>query len=339
MGNISARDKVFFYAIQENNEALVRQMLQKYPELANTGLLNGTTTPLCRATYNGYSALVEMLLDHGADINQRALASTRTPLMWAAFRGKIDMMELLIARGANISLEDREGLNCFDIAVCRLQYDAAKFLYKTHGMWRTEEEREALYNARSDTELDQQQQYREQFDIDLFFLYLESDKQVENLDVFFEKIRREYEEWLKRDLVVDTRESWREWFHRQSVFGEAKLVPCEELEERYQPHASFYNKMVNKAAGIDITPRQKFTAQTMAVDVNSLEERKEVQDALPTQKVTIDYEAKSKPATALVDVKFDDNDEVDPIGFDDEHLYAAEMKDYTQTDNVEHSKR
>ena len=46
------------------------------------------------------------------------------------------MMELLINKGADKSLEDNEGLNCFDIAVCRFQYDAAHYLHKHHGMTR-----------------------------------------------------------------------------------------------------------------------------------------------------------------------------------------------------------
>lgn len=60
-----------------------------------------------------------MLMANGADINGRAPTSGRTPLMWAAFRNNIVMMELLITKGADINLEDKEGLNCFDLAVCR----------------------------------------------------------------------------------------------------------------------------------------------------------------------------------------------------------------------------
>jgi len=46
---------------------------------------------------------------------------------------------------------------------------------------------------------------------------------------FFDKIRREREEWLAKDLVVDRRESWRNWVWRQFNFEEAPLVPREEL--------------------------------------------------------------------------------------------------------------
>jgi len=39
--------------------------------------------------------------------------------------------------------------------------------------------------------------YREEFDVDLFFLYLKKDREtIEDRSIFFEKKRREYQEWL-----------------------------------------------------------------------------------------------------------------------------------------------
>lgn len=72
MGNTSGKDKVLFYAIQENNEMLVLEMLKKDSSIANAPLLRGATTPLCRATYNDFQPLVLMLLQYGADIDGRA---------------------------------------------------------------------------------------------------------------------------------------------------------------------------------------------------------------------------------------------------------------------------
>ena len=57
--------------------------------------------------------------------------------------------------------------------------------------------------------------FREEFDVDLFFLFMEQDREtVDDREVFFEKKRREYAEWLASDLVVDTRESWKDWTKR-----------------------------------------------------------------------------------------------------------------------------
>ena len=233
---MSSKDKVLFYAIQENNEMLVQEMLKKEPELANAPLLKGATTPLCRATYNGHESMVIMLLERGgADINGKARTTGRSPVMWAAFRGNLQLLKLLIIKGADLNLEDDEGLNCFDIAVIRLQYSVAHYLYKHHNMTRSEEERCILYKAdKDDKKLNSGKLYRHEFDVDLFFLYLEQDREtIEDRDVFFEKMRREYQEWLAKDLVIDTRETWKDWFHRQRRFGEAPLIPIEELEEQF----------------------------------------------------------------------------------------------------------
>ena len=91
------------------------------------------------------------------------------------------------------------------------------------------------------------------FDLALFLEYCELDRKPETLenDCFFVKARREYEEFMKKDLVVDTRESWTDVFRRLRDFEEQKLIPREELPAEYQPHSSFYNKMANWAAGID----------------------------------------------------------------------------------------
>ena len=97
--------------------------------------------------------MVLMLLQNGADINMKAPASGRTPLMWAAFRDNVILLELLITKGADKSIEDNEGLNCFDLAVVRMNYEAAHYLYKHHGMTRSEEERKALYSPKGEDSL------------------------------------------------------------------------------------------------------------------------------------------------------------------------------------------
>jgi len=209
-------------------------MLKETPELANMPLLKGVTTPLCRAVYSDHQSLVCMILQHGADINLPASSTGRTPLMWAAFRGNVILMELLITKGADLTLEDKEGLNCFDIAVIRMQYKAAHYLFKHHGMTRTPEERSWMYAPKDDDTLGTGILYREEFDVELFFLYMEEDREsVDDHTVFFEKKRREYQEWLQKDLVVDTRETWRQWLKRQQKFGETPLVPREELPVEY----------------------------------------------------------------------------------------------------------
>ena len=56
---------------------------------------------------------------------------------------------------------------------------------------------------------------------------------------------------MKKDLVVDPRETWTDVFKRIRDFDDPKMIPREELPEEHQPHSSFYNKMVNWSNGID----------------------------------------------------------------------------------------
>mgnify|MGYP001404053512 CR=1 FL=1 len=74
------------------------------------------------------------------------------------------------------------------------------------------------------------------------------------MDDMYAKKHAEYHAWLKKDLVVDTRESWREWMKRNMLFKDAILIPREELPEEFHPHRSFYGKITNTMNGIDPTP-------------------------------------------------------------------------------------
>ena len=100
-------------------------------------------------------------------------------------------------------------------------------------------------------------------------MMLEQGKETcEDREVFFEKKHREYQEWLQKDLVVDTRETWRQWMQRQVDFKEAKLIPREELPEEFHPHRSFYGKMMNIVNGIDPSPPEQRRDSRLSTDPN-----------------------------------------------------------------------
>ena len=71
-------------------------------------------TPLVYAVLNGKTEVVEILISHGADINQTDTLPinrsqmkgyvTKTPLCHAAMKGHKDIAELLIRKGANVNL-------------------------------------------------------------------------------------------------------------------------------------------------------------------------------------------------------------------------------------------
>ena len=134
MGALKSRiQDQFLDSLIRNSDKEVYEMLKKYPQLANQPLHKATTNPICRASYMGYRNIVIILLENGADINMRS-SDGRTPFMWAAFKGDLKLIDLLAERGSKIELEDENGLNAFDLAVCQMLYKTAFHLYKNYGM-------------------------------------------------------------------------------------------------------------------------------------------------------------------------------------------------------------
>ena len=73
------------------------------PNKSSTGLVKALSTPLQVAAHKGYEAVVRLLLDHGANVNQRSVyAST---LDYAVAEGRESIVRLLLERGADITIE------------------------------------------------------------------------------------------------------------------------------------------------------------------------------------------------------------------------------------------
>ena len=96
------------------------------------------------------------------------------------------------------------------------------------------------------------------FDIDLFYEYLEADREdPKHRDHFFEKIWRERREFYQKDLVLDLSESWKQWFKRNGEFGDPPLIPRDECPENLLPHRSFYGKIASWSNGRDPYPPRR----------------------------------------------------------------------------------
>lgn len=83
-------------------------------EKLNTSGCNNHT-PLTWATYHGKSSLVELLLTHGAQVNQ-CNNDGNTPLMIAAFYNQLKITRILLSNGANPHICNSDNINAIQMA-------------------------------------------------------------------------------------------------------------------------------------------------------------------------------------------------------------------------------
>ena len=102
------------YAAVSGDAGLVRSLLEKGAATINDtsctqrGGFVGDWTPLHLACLEGYPETVQLLLDHGADIEARD-GLQRTPLILSAESGNLRVAEILIDRGADMNAEAVRG--------------------------------------------------------------------------------------------------------------------------------------------------------------------------------------------------------------------------------------
>lgn len=74
------------------------------------GLRSAEGTALGDAAARGYAAVVQVLIEAGADVDARQIG-WRTPLMMAAMKGSVESVRLLLDAGADPSLTDVEDMS------------------------------------------------------------------------------------------------------------------------------------------------------------------------------------------------------------------------------------
>jgi ankyrin repeat protein len=165
---------------------------------------------MCRAGYLGHTNVVSLLLKYGGDINLRS-SDGRTALMWASFRNNGKMCDFLLDHNAEISLVDNEGWNALDIAIIKMNYESAIVL-KRRGLVPRDQDFYVPHLWRK-------------YDIAMFLENLEANHDTIDYKRLFDLIKSkllsiinfgivQQEEWQNRDLVVDTRETWKSWISR-----------------------------------------------------------------------------------------------------------------------------
>jgi hypothetical protein len=232
----------FHFAIASGSEGKVNALLNKHPELRDAELVDGVTNAMCRAAYLGHKNVLAILLKHGADVNKISKNKERTPLHWAVCRNDPKVVHFLLESGADGEIIDGDGYNAMDLAIVKMNYEAALALRKAGCATKAPDHYDGIT--------------WKPYDVEMFITFL--DEKRENVDYrrFFDKIKAAEEEWNNKDLVVDIRETWGEFVKRQVNFEDPKMVPREDLPAEFQPHRSLYGKLANYVNGIDPYPQE-----------------------------------------------------------------------------------
>lgn len=69
-----------------------------------------------RAVWDASVDMVQLLIEHGADVNAPGAIHTRTPLIFAALRGDAAKASMLLRAGADVEARDTEGMSAVDHA-------------------------------------------------------------------------------------------------------------------------------------------------------------------------------------------------------------------------------
>jgi ankyrin repeat protein len=109
----------------------VENLVRLLEEEENVNYFNGGTgeTLLFWSAKEGYTDLVRLLLDRGADIEQSEFhVSGSTPLIKAAFEGHIEVVKLLIERGANVNHVNDSGWTAIKYAIAQNHKEVVEVL-------------------------------------------------------------------------------------------------------------------------------------------------------------------------------------------------------------------
>ena len=96
----------FIETVNENKLDDVRAALAAEPQLAKAQAWGIGTTALHCASHRGFTEIVRLLLENGADVHAREKASDTIALHWAAEGGHPAIAELLVEKGSDLTAID-----------------------------------------------------------------------------------------------------------------------------------------------------------------------------------------------------------------------------------------
>jgi len=109
--------------------------------------------------------------------------------MWAVYRNHTHIIDFLLENGADVNIRDNTGLNAFELATTLVHYQSALMLRQRAGMDTPKEKRKELYDEFGGHVINGL--YRQKFDFELFFYYLDNNVEQVERKIFYEKIIKE----------------------------------------------------------------------------------------------------------------------------------------------------
>jgi len=115
VGKGSKRSSPIFHAVEGGSLEILRLLITANADVNSP---HAGTSPLAKAAFNRQSDFVRLLLDAGANVEQRdEPLSGRTPLLCAVAGGSLEVVELLIKAGARVNVTNEStGESALDIA-------------------------------------------------------------------------------------------------------------------------------------------------------------------------------------------------------------------------------
>ena len=109
-----ATHTAFSDAIESGDADTVGSLTEQYPELISHP--DWTPPPLHCAVHWNQPKIAEILLDHGADIENRDPDRSTTPLRYAILYCKEQLIPLLLSRDANVGPIAENGTTALELA-------------------------------------------------------------------------------------------------------------------------------------------------------------------------------------------------------------------------------
>jgi hypothetical protein len=123
------------YLCREGKRAIAQVLLGRGAQTRTTDSVEGQA-PLSLAASEGHEGCVDLLIDHGVDLDYRSRNQQRTALHYVAFSGHSMVAKRLIEAGAKVDLVDSQGRTALSLAKEKGHEGCVKLLSQAAGLFR-----------------------------------------------------------------------------------------------------------------------------------------------------------------------------------------------------------